>query len=396
MPENTSLKLNAPDGQWLLSRPAGGDMSLKAWDAADELLLEHSFRQWSAQDCSGQTDLQKRRVLIVDDQFGALTLGLSSLCPDVVADSAVLPHALARNAILNTSGMQAPFRPQVYNWMQPPTGRYDLIIMRIPRHSDYLAWLLRWANGILADNGVLLAGGMIKHLPDKSVKVFGEAVVTDEVTPARKKARVIICRRGSAGLKGWPGTWKGYALDDRLTIEALPAVFAREKLDIGAQLLLPHVTASTGKAGAGARVLDLACGNGILGIQALQARADLAITFSDVSSQAIVSTHHNVTRLFPDAQATFEHADGIAATAGRFQQILLNPPFHEGGAVGDHIALKLFSQAAKHLSATGRVLMVGNRHLGYHRSLRRFFPVVRQLDADARFVVFEAGVNGPG
>ncbi len=32
--------------------------------------------------------------------------------------------------------------------------------------------------------------------------------------------------------------------------------------------------------------------------------------------------------------------------------------------------------------------MVGNRHLGYHRSLRRFFGLVRQLAADPKFVVF--------
>ena len=42
-----------------------------------------------------------RRVLVVDDQFGALSLGLAALSPTVVADSAVLPAALAHNASLN-------------------------------------------------------------------------------------------------------------------------------------------------------------------------------------------------------------------------------------------------------------------------------------------------------
>jgi 16S rRNA (guanine1207-N2)-methyltransferase len=115
-----------------------------------------------------------------------------------------------------------------------------------------------------------------------------------------------------------------------------------------------------------------------------------------VSSQAIASARRNVTRLSPEAQVTFSHRDGIAAATGQFQQILLNPPFHEGGTVGDHIALKLFAQAAGHLTPNGKLLMVGNRHLGYHRSLRRFFPYVRQLDADKRFVVFEAGLKEPG
>ena len=59
--------------------------------------------------------------------------------------------------------------------------------------------------------------------------------------------------------------------------------------------------------------------------------------------------------------------------------------------VGDHIALRLFEQASKHLKPGGHLLMVGNRHLGYHRSLRRYFSRVEQLDASPKFVVFRAG-----
>ena len=73
--------------------------------------------------------------------------------------------------------------------------------------------------------------------------------------------------------------------------------------------------------------------------------------------------------------------------------ILLNPPFHEGGAVGDHIALRLFAEAAGCLTGDGELLMVGNRHLGYHRSLRSFFTQVQQLHASPRFVVFRC--TGP-
>ncbi|MDO3720216.1 class I SAM-dependent methyltransferase [Marinobacter sp. chi1] len=376
MPAST---LDFSGGNLSLSRP-GKAASLRAWDAADELLLTEAVARI--------TPSEMQRVLVVDDQFGALTLGLSAFGPDVVADSAVLPVALVDNARRNP---ELPPPVAVRSWLNPPEGPYHAIVLRIPRHSDYLAWLLRWVNGVLADDGLLLAGGMIKHLPDRSVDVFAQAVQTEEVCPARKKARVIVCRPGTASLTDWSGAWKGYALDrSELTVQALPAVFAREKLDIGTRLFLPHVRESVSVLSAGDRVLDLACGNGVVGLAALTEREDLELTFSDVSSQAVASAQRNLSEAFPSARVQCLHADGIDAGAGQFERILLNPPFHEGGVVGDHIALRLFAQAKKHLSPTGRLLMVGNRHLGYHRSLRTFFPVVRQLDANPKFVVLEA------
>lgn len=380
MPNVTTAVLELPSGSLTLSRPGTSDASLRAWNAADELLLKEAFAHLDA--------VPDARVLVVDDQYGALALGLSAWCPDVVADSAQLRAALALNAELNP-GFSAP--GHVYSWGQPPPRQYDLILLRIPREADYLAWLLRWINGALTPGGVLLAAGMIKHLPDRSVDVFNAAVDVRNVSRAVKKARLITCSRGDAALDHWSGVWKGYELEGSgIRVTAMPAVFAREKLDQGTRLMLPHLQTALQACGPDARVLDLACGNGVLGLSALMAKPELEITFSDVSSQAVLSARHNTAAAFPGARALFVHADGVASDLEPFDLILLNPPFHEGGVVGDHIALRLFEQASRSLSARGRMLMVGNRHLGYHKSLRRFFPHIRQLDANPRFVVFEA------
>lgn len=379
----TTAELVFSQGRLTLSRPGTGDPTLRAWDAADELLLE------AALDSAAGFD--EPRVLIVDDQFGALALGLSRFSPTIVADSALLPVALANNVALNPA---FPAVEPVYSWVNPPAGPFDLVVLRIPRQADCLAWLLRWLNSVMADSGVLLAGGMIKHLPAKSVEVFAGAVQTEQVLPARKKARAIRCRKGTANLAGWSGTWKGYAVNGRngdVEVEALPAVFAREKLDIGSRLLLPHVAKAVSTLKADDSVLDLACGNGVLGLAVLAEREDLQLGFSDVSSQAVLSARRNVEQAFPEANAIFSHCDGIDAVSDACDLILLNPPFHEGGVVGDHIALRLFEQASQHLKPGGHLLMVGNRHLGYHRSLLRYFSLVEQLDASPKFVVFRAG-----
>ncbi|SHK39600.1 16S rRNA (guanine1207-N2)-methyltransferase [Marinobacter antarcticus] len=379
----TTAVLDFPGVSLTLSRPGTDDPSLRAWSSADELLLQEALSRLEA--------APESRVLVVDDQYGALTLGLSRFSPDVVADSAQLSAALELNARLNP-GSSAP--EQVYSWLQPPAGTYDLVLLKIPREADYLAWLLRWANGALKPDGVILAAGMIKHLPDRSVDVFAGAVAVQSVGRAVKKARMMTCGRGEAPLDGWSGTWKGYELESGgVHVAAMPAVFAREKLDIGTRLMLPHLKPTLKSCLPGARVLDLACGNGILGLSALAAQPGIDMTFSDVSSQAVLSARRNTEVAFPDARGLFMHADGVAGGSEPFERILLNPPFHEGGVVGDHIALRLFEQASQNLSETGRLLMVGNRHLGYHRSLQRFFPHLRQLDANPKFVVFEAWLS---
>lgn len=382
MPEMTSEVLTFSGGRLPLKRPGGG-RSLRAWDAADEQLLEQVLER-----CTPQSH---PRVLIIDDQFGALTLGLASFSPVSFADSRVLAVSLLVNAPANLDV------PTPDSWLAPPQGPFDLVVMRIPRQLDYLACLLRWANSILAPEGLLIAGGMIKHLPSRCVDVFGELVHTRDVCPARKKARVVVASPGGWTLQGWKEFWQGYTLPpSHHELSGMPVVFARGKLDIGSRLLLPMIEQKLAELPPGTRVLDLACGNGVLGLAALACNPTLEIMFADVSSQAVASARHNVLNAFPDAAASFHHSDGIPEDAGRFDWVLLNPPFHEGGVVGDHIALRLFRQVARHLSPGGRMLMVGNRHLGYHRNLRPSFSHVRQLDADPKFVVFEACVQEGG
>ncbi|WP_166265288.1 class I SAM-dependent methyltransferase [Marinobacter caseinilyticus] len=368
--------LELPGRMFRLGRPGAESRNLRAWDAADEQLIDKAETLYR----TGQN------VLILDDQFGALALGLAHMRPIGVSDSAVTPLSVANNAREN--GCEAG---AVQSWLNPPTGTYDLVVMRIPRHLAYLEFLLRWVNGVMNEKGALVAGGMIKHLPGRSAELFGRLIVTDEVCPARKKARIIVGRKGAPLLEGWDGAWQGYCVPDSdMKIASLPAVFSRDRLDIGTRLLIPQVRRHATSLPSGARVLDLACGNGVLGLVALQSNADLALTFADVSSQAVASVKRSATAAFPGRAIDLWHADGISTNAGLFDLILLNPPFHEGGVVGDHIALRLFRHASQHLKPGGQLLMVGNRHLGYHRSLLRTFQQIEQLSADPKFVVFAA------
>lgn len=193
-----------------LRRPGNRARGLRGWDAADELLLEQASACLQG--------LREPRVLIVDDQFSALTLGLSRFSPVTLADSATLGSALVLNA---ASSM--PFSVPV-SWTDPPRQTFDLVVLRIPRQVDYLAWLLRWVNQVLKPDGCVVAGGMIKHLPDRSAQMFSELVTTRTVCPARRKARVVIAGPGQSTLEGWGDQWQGYNFaGSNVQLDALPA-----------------------------------------------------------------------------------------------------------------------------------------------------------------------------
>jgi 16S rRNA (guanine1207-N2)-methyltransferase len=50
----------------------------------------------------------------------------------------------------------------------------------------------------------------------------------------------------------------------------------------------------------------------------------------------------------------------------------------------------LFAQARAALKAGGRLLVVGNRHLGHHVKIERLFGHHEKVDGDERFVVVSA------
>jgi len=58
--------------------------------------------------------------------------------------------------------------------------------------------------------------------------------------------------------------------------------------------------------------------------------------------------------------------------------------------VGDAIAWGMFTQAKRCLSAGGRLLVVGNRHLGYPAKLERLFGNATVVDSGPKFMVVEA------
>jgi 16S rRNA G1207 methylase RsmC len=115
------------------------------------------------------------------------------------------------------------------------------------------------------------------------------------------------------------------------------------------------------------------------------------VTGVDESCMAVASATNNALANGVGSQCRFITNDCLTDMDPQSADLILcNPPFHQERVMGDQIAMRMFAQAAQVLSADGELWVVGNRHLGYHAKLKRWFKQVQQIGSHPKFVVLKA------
>ncbi len=367
---------DTPFGELQLSRrPHRERETLQAWDAADEYLLHHLASNEIA---------AESRFLIVNDSQGSLCTALASYNCTLWADSAIAQ--LSANENCTGNHRKAPeFIPAT----DIPQGTFDYILYKLPKSRSLLKYQLQHLAAFVSLPERFIGAAMARHIDQNVVAAFADYIAPARPSLARKKARLIQLQ----------STPQSTAIDDDIKTITLPEhdltlhnranVFSRDKLDRGSRLLLQGMD----KLSHPQRVLDLACGNGLLGVYAGRKWPDASVHFFDDSFLAIDSARKNViaNSIAADANIHFSADDCLSNYDGEaFDLILCNPPFHQDHHVGDHIAQTMFRDSVKHLAPTGRICVVGNRHLGYHVVLKKLFGHCDIIESDSKFVVLLA------
>lgn len=209
-----------------------------------------------------------------------------------------------------------------------------------------------------------------------------------------RKARLIFCTPDPA-LPRTPSPWPHrYELPADvgpvagLTTVNHAGIFCAERLDVGTRFFLKHLPTR----GGAVRVVDLGCGNGVLGLSAAVANPEAHLTFVDESYGAVASAEETFRAGAPDgAKADFLVGDGLDdLDPGSVDLVLNNPPFHSHMATTDATARTMFAGARTALRQGGELWVVGNRHLSYHTHLRRIFGNCTTVAGDPKFVVLRA------
>ncbi len=362
-----------------LPKTTKGD--LRAWDAADELILNTLHNDYTTQ------LNQAEPLLIINDTFGALITSLHESPIHSWSDSYLSQLASQNNLQLNELKGLYRFIPATDDLPQ----RYLCVIIKIPKTLSLLEdQLIRLKPHINRDT-IIIAGAMSKHIHNSTLQLFEKVIGITTTSRATKKARLIFSKNTLESIPtNNPYPNKLTIPEFQLTLINHANVFSQNQLDIGARFLVQQLE----KCPVSQHIVDLGCGNGVLGIVAQTLHKDAKLSFIDESYMAIASAKDSYQRHFkntPQQQADFFISHCFNQYQGdKADLILCNPPFHQAHAVGDHIAWQMFQQSNQQLNPKGELWVVANRHLGYHIKLKKLFGNCRTIASNKKFVILAA------
>lgn len=380
---NTHFTLAELDLQ-LKRWPASIDFpNLQAWDAVDELLLTTFFAYIQAE--------KPARILVVNDQFGVMCCALLNRYPELEvwhrSDSKVSQLACRNNIHINQI---IDSKVNFISSLERCPSQPDVVLMRVPRDHSYLQYQLHQLSEEMNLHTHFLVAAKAKDIHKNLVQLFSDTIGPTTPSLTTKKCRMLQSKFHSVWPKPprlWPKQW--HVPEHNLTLINHANVFSGDKLDIGARFFLSQLPDTEPDQ----TLVDLGCGNGVIGLAALLANPKLRVIFSDESFMAVESARLTVTKNAAHLldQCTFVVDDGLSQQASNsVDWVLCNPPFHQQQTITTHLARQMFADAKRVLKPAGRLRIVANRHLPYGQQLQHIFASCRCLASHQKFVILES------
>lgn len=162
--------------------------------------------------------------------------------------------------------------------------------------------------------------------------------------------------------------------------------FSEGRIDEGSRLLLKSLpdklTASTG------RIADFCAGWGYLSVEVARRYQMGALDLYEAHRRSLEAAKRNFQTFAPAAPAAFHWHDLVGETvAGRYDAILMNPPFHQSRSAEPDLGRAMIKAASAALKTGGRLFLVANRGLPYEAVLKENFSASGEVARDGTFKV---------
>lgn len=363
--------------------------SLQAWNSADVLLMEHATQNLPADNTS---------ITICNDEFGALSCMLLAQRPSwriqAHSDSWISQRATLENLQRNRKNEESLTLLDSLS----PLSSSNLVLLKIPRSLALLEWQLSQIQHAMPENTPIVAGAKVNALTPSVFKLFERYCGPVTTSLARKKSRLLFTtlEHAPTAFHKYPSRYSTSAQETRtpFTLINHANVFSRQNLDIGARVILNHLPSL--KPTSEPKIIDLGCGNGVLGLTLLALHPTLKVTFVDESFMALASARASVEHNLPESisRCRFMASNCLEEYApehlGEADLVICNPPFHQQNTVTEHIARQMFRDAHRVLKHRGELRVVANRHLPYGQALKKQFGGFKVIASEKKFVVLSS------
>lgn len=315
-------------------------------------------------------------------------------CRAIVVDRSVV-HA--RAAIEELDGFDA-VEVLVSDGMShlDPALRAAAVALRAPREKQVALQLIHDAFHVLRPGGRLyLAGAVrdgVKPYLERASELFGGM----QPLAMRKGCRVALGIRPetAASSTAFEGPLFDHGSFHRFTaalrgtaieVHSRPGVFAWDRLDEGTRAL-----AETMEIGPTDAVLDLGCGNGVVGVVAMRLASAGRVTMVDADIVAAECARRTAAANGASGSEVLL-GDGAEGLEGdRFDVVAVNPPFHLDREHDDRTARRFIEEAHRVLKPGGRLFLVANRFLAYEPVVAGAFGNCRVAHEDRAYKVLRA------
>jgi len=350
--------------------------NLFAYDPSDKLILSEASDALAAT-APGQ-------VTVIGDDYGALTLGAAAVhgltAIRVHQDALSGELALGFNARAENLGDVCAHHALDESLLAGAT----VVLLQLPRSLEELADIAGAIARYADPSVVVYSAGRIKHMSLSMNEVLATYFETVDVTRAQQKSRGLIARSPRRNVDAAAPRTQ-YHADIDLHVVATGSVFAGTKVDIGTRALLAVLDRVDPDA---KTAIDLGAGTGILAATLAKKRPELRVIATDQSAAAVASATATMKANGLESRVTVVRDDGLSSQPDESADVIVvNPPFHIGGAVHAGAAINLLADVYRVLKPGGQLWAVYNTHLAYRAEMGRMVGPTTPISRNDKFTV---------